>query len=131
MDMMMRFERALVPWLVQDYQQRTLRRAIQRAYVRFAKQHPQWVAALFDEHFVLTHLLPMLQDAAASGAPLTAQAVAYRWSCQFSMLPTARQQHMTRILPAATRFLSLVAEALAETEVGRVKPVLVEAHAAG
>jgi hypothetical protein len=73
----------------------------------------------------------MLQTAAETGVSVTAQAVAARWAAQISLLPSARQQHTARILPAATRFLCLVADALAETEVGRVKPVQVEAQPVG
>lgn len=131
MNLVMQLERTLVRRLNRDYQHRTLRRAIRRAYVEFARQYPQWVAALFDDHFVMTHLLPMLEAAAASGIPVTAQAVAARWAAQISLLPSSRQQHSARILPAATRFLCLVADALAETEVGPGKLMLVEAQAAG
>ena len=131
MEIVTQLERPLVQWLVHDYQQRTLRRALRRAYVEFAQQHPQWVAALFDEHFVLTHLLPMFRDAAATGAPVTAHAVATEWAAQISLLPSARQQHRARILPAATRFLGLVADALGDTGIGRLAAVQVAAHAVG
>jgi hypothetical protein len=126
MDTFMHFERATVQWLVQRYQRRTLRRAVHKAYRTFARHHPQWVAALFDEYFVLTHLLPLLQDAASTGDKVTASQIAEMWARQVSMLPTLRQQHIARIIPAATHFLCMVADELAEAQVGQNPLVLVE-----
>ena len=48
MDTFMVIERATIQWLVQSYERRTLRRAVRQAYVNFASQYPNWVAALFD-----------------------------------------------------------------------------------
>jgi hypothetical protein len=129
MDTFMHVERAAMQWLVQSYQRRTLRRAVRQAYFNFARRYPQWVAALFDEHFVRIHLLPLLQRAADSGDKVTPGQVATMWARQVSMLPRLRQQHTARMVPAATHFLCMVADELAETQVGPKGNVLVETAA--
>lgn len=126
MDTLMVLERATMQWLTQSYQRRTLRRAVRQAYLTFARTYPNWVAALFDEHFVNTHLLPHLQRAANRGEKVTPAQVAELWARQVSMLPTLRQKHMARIIPAATHFLCMVADELAEMNVDRNAPTLVE-----
>lgn len=126
MEPFVQFEHAAMQWLLQSYQRRTLRRAVRQAYATFADHYPQWVAALFDEHFVNAHLLPMLQRAAGIGDKVTPGEVAEAWARQISILPSLRQQHIAAIMPVATHFLCMVAEALAETEVGSNTTVLVE-----
>ena len=126
MDTFTYFERATMQWLIQSYQRRTLRRAVHQAYVAFARTYPNWVATLFDEHFVNTHLLPLLQRAAEVGDKVTPIQAAELWARQVSMLPTLRQKHIARIMPAATHFLCLVADELAETHVGPNANLLVE-----
>jgi hypothetical protein len=120
------FERAMMQWLVQSYQRRTLRRAVRQAYLTFARTYPNWVAALFDAHFVDTHLLPLLQRAAEAGVKVTPLQVAEVWARQVSMLPSLRQKHTARMIPAATHFLCMVADELAETQVGHDANILVE-----
>jgi hypothetical protein len=129
MDTFMHVERAAMQWLVQSYQRRTLRRAVRQAYFNFARRYPNWVAALFDEHFVNVHLLPMLQRAADAGNKVTPLQVATMWARQVSTLPSLRQQYIARMIPAATHFLCMVADELAETQVGPNDNVLVETAA--
>jgi hypothetical protein len=126
MDAFMYLERTTMQWLVQSYERRTLRRAVRQAYTIFARQYPNWVAALFDEHFVNTHLLPILQRAADAGDKVTPMQVAELWVRQVSILPTLRQKHIARVMPAATHFLCMVADTLAETNVGHHTNTFVE-----
>lgn len=126
MDTLAELERATMQWLVQRYQRRTLRRAVRHAYAKFARRYPNWVAALFDEHFVNTHLLPLLQDAAQRGDKVSAGQVADQWVRQISLLPAQRQKHRAAILPVATHFLCLLADELAAAQVGGKTPMLVE-----
>ncbi len=118
MDTFMYLERSTMQWLVQRYQRRAMRRAVRQAYVAFARQYPNWVAALFDEHFVITHLMPVLQRAAEADQQVTPAQVAELWVRQVSILPSIRQKHSARVLPAATHFLCMVADELAQTNVG-------------
>jgi hypothetical protein len=120
------FERMAMQWIVQSYQKRTLRWAVRKAYRSFARQYPHWVAALFDEYFVLTHVLPRLQQAVQTGDKVTPIQIADLWAKQVSMLPTLRQQQMARIVPATIHFLGMVTDALAETKVDHNPLLLVE-----
>jgi len=129
MDTVMQIERSVIEWLVQHYQRRTLRRAVQQAYTTFARTYPDWVASLFDEHFVNVHLLPLMQKATETSDKVTAAQVAELWSQQVSMLPARRHKHNTRILPVAAHFLCMVADELAQTQVGRSANQLVETAA--
>jgi type VI protein secretion system component VasF len=127
MNTFMYLERATMQWLVQSYQRRTLRRAVRQAYVTFAYRYPEWVAVLFDAHFINAHLMPLLLRAAEAGEKITPAQVAELWARQVSMLPTLRQQHTARMIPAATHFLCMVADELAMNQVvGPEKNVLVE-----
>lgn len=119
-------ERATIQWLVQGYQRHTVRQATIQAYRTFARQYPQWVAALFDEHFVLTHLLPLLQKVSSTGEKVTPLQVTQLWARQITVLPSMRQKHMVKMMPAATAFLYMVADELAETQVGLNAAVLIE-----
>jgi hypothetical protein len=130
MEPFVQLERATMQWLIQSYQRRTLRRGVRAAYAHFADLYPQWVATLFDEHFVDAHLLPMLLRAATTGSKVTPVEVAEAWARQVSILPSLRQQHIARVIPVATHFLCMVAEELAETQVGPTANLLVE-RAAG
>jgi hypothetical protein len=126
MDTFVYLERATMQWLVQRYQRRTLRRAVRAAYVTFARTYPNWVAALFDEHFIHTHMLPALHHAAERGETVTARQIADLWVRQVSILPTLRQKHSARVIPVATHFLCMVADELAATQVGPHPTQLVE-----
>jgi hypothetical protein len=126
MDALMNLERISLQWLVQSYQRRTLHRAVRQAYREFAAEYPHWVAVLFDEHFVNTHLMPLLHSAAERGDKVSPRQVAELWVRQISLLPSQRQKHSAAILPAATRFLSLLADALSESQVVDNAPALVE-----
>ncbi len=123
------FKRATIQWLVQGYQRHTVRQATIQAYRTFARQHPQWVAELFDEHFVLTHLLPLLQKVISTGEKVTPVQVAELWARQIAVLPSLRQKHTVKMTPAATAFLYMVADELAENHVGVNAAFLVETAA--
>lgn len=53
-------ERGLLHRLSRDYRRRLLGRAIAGAYLAFAREHPRWVASLFDQHFLLGRAQPIL-----------------------------------------------------------------------
>jgi hypothetical protein len=121
------FEQAPLQWLAQHYQRYMMRRVVSQAYGIFAQRHPQEVTALFDEHFVLNHVLPLLQRAASTGEEVTTFQVAEVWTRQVSLLPTARKQHFARMIPAATDFLAIVADTLTRARTGQnvfVKKIL-------
>ena len=116
METFLTFERTVVRLLTQDYQRRIWHAAVQRAYASFAKRYPEWVATLFDEHFVQTHLLPLLVHASWKAVTVTPEQVARLWAQQISILPTRQQQYAVDVLPTATYFLARVADALTEVD---------------
>ncbi len=124
MDTLMNFERAIMRWLMHNYQRHALRRAVKQAYVEFSRSYPEAVAVLFDAYFVKTHVLPMLIRAAGEGDSVSATEVAELWARQVSMLPRLRQQHTAAMIPAATHFLCMVGDGLIEMEIGRNANVL-------
>src|SRR5919199_645500 len=63
--------------------QRALRQAVVRAATRFARQHPHWVAALFDQHFLTQRALPLFERYHQPAAPPTAAELAAAWVAQF------------------------------------------------
>jgi hypothetical protein len=111
-DTVLTIERALMQWLAKDYRQRTLRSAALAAYGEFACRHPEWAAALFDEHFVLTQALPMLVKAAAQHQQVTPGALAEAWAQQMGSAPALHQRRQAAATAMAAYYLELVAEAL-------------------
>lgn len=76
---------------------------VREAYAVWSRRHADCAAALFDEHFVLSHVAPMLQDGTA--VPSTPEALASLWSRQVSLSPAASARLEAAILPAAADFL--------------------------
>jgi hypothetical protein len=112
MSLLLKLEHSLVQWLAHDYHRRSLHSAVSVAYARFGRDYPQWVASLFDDHFVYHHLLPMLISAGEAGVPVTTEQVAARYAEQVSGHPASRDRLRAEVMPAADYFLHLVAAAL-------------------
>jgi hypothetical protein len=98
--------------MVFRHQQRTLQAALRCAYAEFARRYPEWVASLFDEHFVKLHVLPILRSAGALGRPAPAALVAYAWAAQLNNSPARQRELAAGALPVATQFLNLVQQAV-------------------
>jgi hypothetical protein len=80
--------------------------AMTRAYTAFAHRHPEWVAALFDKHFLEYTAAPMFATYCQSGELPPVHTVARLWANQ---LPTiAREQRITAASAAAHDFLILL-----------------------
>ncbi len=105
-------ERRFVDWLARDLQWRTLRHATLAAQREFARRWPDWQAALFDEHFVLTWALPLLMDAATDNTRLPAPVLAAAWAHQFGADPADHQRRQAAAMPMAACYLQLVAAVL-------------------
>jgi hypothetical protein len=110
-DALIGLEQAAARWLLRDVRRRTLEKSVRTAYATFARRHPAWVAALFDEHFVLHHLLPQLAAAEERGWPLTPAAVAEQWARHVGGSPELRRTRQPKALAMACAFLELVAQA--------------------
>jgi hypothetical protein len=104
-------EFVLTRWF-QTGQQRVINQAIRIAYTRWAKQHPEWVVAFFDEHFVTQRAAPLLNVLIVQQRPLDPRCLAERWADQFHFAPTRRQQLIASLMPALANFLALFRTAL-------------------
>jgi hypothetical protein len=111
--------------LANRYRRRALRRAAQRAHAAFARQYPEWQAALFDEHFVARRVLPLLERRPPGALP-TSAALAHAWAAQFGRPGAARRRiQAARLMPAAAWFLeALERELRCESGAGGVKGLL-------
>jgi hypothetical protein len=111
----------------QAARQRNMRRRLEQAalaaYAIFARRHPAWAAALFDEHFVRHHLLPRLVEAARSGQPFTAAAAAELWAVQVGCTAATRRRQWPTVLNMAHTYLELVTQTLDLRYDGRMSPV--------
>lgn len=88
----------------QRYKERQcLEGAVDRAYERFARQHPGHVTALFDRHFLDHAAVEALRD------PLDVQALdlAQAWAEQIGTSPEARRRAERWAMPAARAFVGL------------------------
>ncbi len=80
--------------------QRVLRQAVARASTHFARQHPRWVAALFDQHFLTQRAMPLFERYLQPAAPPTAAELAAAWFAQFPYAG-ARMQYLADAVPVA------------------------------
>lgn len=89
-----------------------LRRAIARAYRIFARQHPDWVGALFDERFLNHQGAEVLQRYLEPGARPSAAELARSWNNQAGIEWVAPGRS-AEIIEAAGAFLVLLDAELA------------------
>ena len=97
-----------LPNLLKQYRlQRAVQTALDRAYAVFAQRHPEWVAALFDEHFLVHRVAPLLHAAHARQAYFTPRTIAQAWAAQLGM---REEQHklIARCIPVAGDFIRLL-----------------------
>jgi hypothetical protein len=111
----LRMEGRVVQWLSEGYQRRVLRAAVRQAYATFAEWHPKWATSLFDERFVMTRLLPVLESAIRDGVTVTPYQISLLWSQEVSQMPDRQIHHTAAILSAAKQFLALLSDAMVES----------------
>jgi hypothetical protein len=88
---------------------------VRTAYQRFAQQHPNWVACLFDYHFLTHRAAPLLDQFARRDTPPSAFDLAKTWDEQFWPAEmTIRTRRIAELMPAAEDFLTWLAEELAQ-----------------
>lgn len=112
MDTIVRMERAIMNWVGRDYRRRMIRAAIRNAYALFAQQHPQWVAVLFDEHFLTERAAPLWRRYQNEGALPTPLELAVLWGEQVNTSPELKHRHVGEMKLAAACFLALLATEL-------------------
>ncbi len=85
--------------------QKPIIQALYSAHRLWAKRYPQWAAAFFDEHFLRTRFLPLLDQQAT----VTPTALAQAWVAQFYGAVRLEQQLVTELTPVAADFLHFLA----------------------
>lgn len=84
-----------------NYQQ-----AVNRAYVRFSQQYPDWAASYFDEYFLTHTAAPILRRVGQGNSKNMAYILALTWSRQFSWRTQTKQQVLiSELTPIARTFL--------------------------
>ena len=86
--------------------------ALRQTYVRFAQQHPEWVACLFDEHFVENDVTMIVEQSLKNGSQIDPGELATAWDKQLGPArASVRQRRITELTPIAAAFVtSLQAE---------------------
>lgn len=105
-------EQTVIDYLEKRRQHHALRRAIRRAFDRMAKQHPQWVELLFDEHFLFHHALPLLNSALTARQLPKAGALVEAWAAQMPHLMRSRKRYIASAVPVARTFLKKLGQEL-------------------
>jgi hypothetical protein len=82
--------------------------AFENAYSTFRQRHPQWRAALFDEHFLRTRLENRKPE------QIDSHELADEWAQQFPGNQESRHRNIHDLLPAAQDFLKLYNHSLCD-----------------
>jgi hypothetical protein len=86
-------------------QNRSVQTAVRAAYLQFARQHPEWVASLFDQSFLDKEAAVLF----ANNTLPSATRLAIAWCNQFgTSLSAKKAADIERALPPAKTFLTLV-----------------------
>lgn len=90
-----------------------LQAALRQVYHGFAAQYPDWVAGLFDQHFLLYSAGPVVEQYRQQGTLPTPIELATAWDRQLGPASEAvRQRRMAELTPVAADLLASVASAL-------------------
>jgi len=92
--------------------------AVTRAFARFGQIHPEWAAALFDQHFLKQQVTPLLIRYAegAEASQLDPVELATAWADQFTWFhEDKRQSLIVDLIPAAYSFLRQLEAELVST----------------
>ena len=91
---------------------RSFEHAVDEALQFFSKEHPEWVAALFDEHFLKNAGRPILLRLVEGSMGSLAEQLASAWVDQIYTSHRVRQDLVHEFKPVAARFLQSVQMAL-------------------
>jgi len=106
-------------WLQGWLEQQVVQQASARAYLGFARAHPEWVQSLFDSYFLTHTAAPLLRRAVRPQQHPTAVELARAWWVQLAR-PAAegREDQLADVIAVAAAFLD---ELDAELTVVRVE----------
>jgi hypothetical protein len=90
------------------------RMALKRAYASFAGYYPQWVASLFDEHFLRHSVASLLAGYVQTGTLPQPIELVLAWDEQLGpTTPAIRERRLAELAPVAANFLDWLAVELA------------------
>ena len=82
------------------------RMALKRAYASFAGYYPQWVASLFDDHFLSHGAASLLAGYVRDGSLPQPIELALAWDEQLGpVTPAVRERRIAELTPVAADFL--------------------------
>lgn len=85
------------------------KRALERAFARFKKAHPDWAASLFDWYFVSNHAADALANFSQEPTEVTTARLVEAWVNQLrGFHGTSKRRVAKRAEPAARHFLALL-----------------------
>jgi hypothetical protein len=67
-------------WISEGNRSLDIRLALSVTYQTFARRYPQWAASLFDEHFLIHHVTPLLERSIRESTPLDPTEIADAWA---------------------------------------------------
>lgn len=106
------FDNKLGGWLGREPQRIALQIALERTYTTFARHHPQWATALFDNHFLQNGAAPLLARCVTRANPPEAKEFAIAWADQMGLTNGERKRTLSELTPVASDFLRLFDEEL-------------------
>ena len=92
--------------------QNSVSKAVLNSYKTFAEQNPQWEASLFDEYFINTRIVPMVEAAINNGEFVSVKEITNQWANQFSLRPSSRREAVVELQPVVNTFLQKVNQEL-------------------
>jgi hypothetical protein len=93
--------------------QREIDRALIGAYQAYAREHPSWAQAHFDEHFLRSLVAPLLAAYASDLSAVTPEVVVQLWAGERLWFNAqTRREAMLALRPTVERFLNLLASEL-------------------
>jgi len=97
-----------LPWTTQAVPASAhVRESAFRAYQVFIEQNPRWKESLFDEHFLKTRIIPMLDYAAQQKKQIHPILLARAWAEQFNNACHVQMETLLRIEPIMEKFVKL------------------------
>ncbi|GMR10366.1 MAG: hypothetical protein BMS9Abin28_1187 [Anaerolineae bacterium] len=84
--------------------------AVLRANRRFDRDHPEWSAALFDDHFLRGRAAPILARYLDGPASANPDELAEAWMQQLWVQPDKKKSLKRQAIPMATRYLLCLEE---------------------
>lgn len=101
----------------------SVRRALHRAFTRFAAANQQLAESLFDAHFVETRVAPLVLRAIETGAPVRAETIATAWFVACRGLQASAAGHdLSTVTAAACELLACLEAELRPAGAGEDEP---------